>query len=369
MSSTSAKLLGICLGLALGMIALSRTNGHSDAGPRTGPMLSECDGAIRSIVIQYVAGADFAANIYRQLIPALPGDVRIYAVCPGPGDWDELSAALGNSSKRLTPIFTRHEMTAWSRDRWIALSPLDGQGPTTLAAPWAEAGAGIWLQRRGDQRIASDLAARLTPAVGFEQTGLYFDGGDLLADERSVFVTPGLIRRNLQQTARTRQELEQMIESVTHRHAILLEDAPDHHAGMFMMAAGDNRVVVGDPSLARPLLEPIDLPGGADFSMETQRQFDSVADAASAAGYRVTRIPCVSAADGKTYITPLNGIIDQRDGVRTIYLPQYEHQDRFNAAARGTWESLGFRVVPIDVTGTFRYFGTLHCLVNVLEKS
>ncbi len=369
MSRASAKLIGILLGLAGATAVLSRSNGRSNPGPQTGPILSECDGTIHSIVIQYVAGADFAADIYCQLISSLPADVRVYVACPAQSDFDELSRIVGGSATRLHPIFTGHEMTAWSRDRWIALRPLDGHGPVTLAAPWAEAGAEIWPQRRGDQRIAGDLARVLSPAVQSEQTGLYFDGGDLLADSQNVFVTPGLIRRNLQKTARTREELCRVIESVTHRHAILLDDAPDHHAGMFMMAAGDNRIVVGDPSLARPLLSPIDLPGGPDFSLETQRRFDSVAQAAISAGYRVTRIPCVPSADGKTYVTPLNGIIDQRNGVRTIYLPQYQNQGRLNAAARATWESLGFNVVPIDVTGTFRYFGTLHCLVNVLEKS
>ena len=50
---------------------------------------------------------------------------------------------------------------------------------------------------------------------------------------------------------------------------------------MFMMAAGDKRIVVGDPSLAKPLIEKIDLPGGPDLSPETQRKFDSIAAAAT----------------------------------------------------------------------------------------
>jgi hypothetical protein len=137
---------------------------------------------------------------------------------------------------------------------------------------------------------------------------------------------------------------------------------------MFMMAAGDNRVVVGDPSLAAPLYSSSDLPGGADFSPETQARFDSVAKAAKEAGYRVTRIPCVPAADGKTYLTYVNGLIDQRSGRRTIYMPIFDGQDRLNAAGEEVWRSLGFTVVPINVTSAYRYFGTLHCLVNVIDK-
>jgi hypothetical protein len=76
----------------------------------------------------------------------------------------------------------------------------------------------------------------------------------------------------------------------------------------------------------------------------------------------------VPSCDGKTYITFVNGIIDQRNGRRTIYMPVYQGQSRLNSAAERVWESLGYRVVPIDVTSTFRYFGTLHCLVNVIER-
>ncbi len=50
-------------------------------------------------------------------------------------------------------------------------------------------------------------------------------------------------------------------------------------------------------------------------------------------------------------------------------MPVFEGQDRLNAAARMIWQNLGYRVVPIDVTSAFRYFGTLHCLVNVIEKT
>jgi hypothetical protein len=344
------------------------TGGREAPVPANGPMLSECDGRIESIVIQYVAGARFAVPVYRQLLTALPNDVRAYAVCPDEPSLRELKSELGPVAARLRPIFSGHDMTAWSRDRWIALAPTDPGAAVCLVAPRAENGAQVWPPRLGDQRIAQDLGVALAPAVRAVRSGLYFDGGDLLADSRSVFVSPAAIRRNLQHTAQDRSELRKELWQLLHRNPVLLDDAPNHHVGMFMMAAGDDRVVVGDPSLAKPLYSPTQLPQGADFSIATQRRFDSVAAAAIHAGYRVERIPCVPAGDGKTYLTYVNGLIDQRDGGRTIYLPNYQGQVRLNAAAAGVWQSLGYRVVPIDVTSAYGYFGTLHCLVNVLEK-
>jgi hypothetical protein len=358
-------LVGICIGLVAAAVVLAMTHPAAKSiGP--GPMLSECDGRIRSVAIQYVRGSSFTVPVYRQFLSDLPRDVKVYAICPDQISFDELKSAMGIESGRLTPIVTGHAMTAWARDRWISLAPGRGESAGTLVAAGAENGAQIWPQRQGDQQIAQDLAR----AIGKQslRSGLYFDGGDLLADSRSVFVSPGAITRNIQHTCADQAELKTIIRRQFGCEPILLPDAPDHHVGMFMMAAGNGRVVVGDPSLAKTLFASMELPGGADFSIATQRRFDSVAIAAEKAWYRVTRIPCVPSADGKTYITYVNGIIDQRDGERTIYMPVYRGEDRLNAAAAVVWRQLGYRIVPIDVTSAFRFFGTLHCLVNVVEK-
>jgi hypothetical protein len=359
-------LTGICIGLLAAAVVLAMT-GRAQRSIGYGPMLSECDGRIRSVAIQYVHGSAFAVPVYRQFLGDLPRDVKVYAICPDQISFDELKSAMGVESGWLTPIVTGHAMTAWARDRWISLAAGRGESAGTLVAAGAENGAEIWPQRKGDQQIAQDLAR----AIGKQslRSGLYFDGGDLLADSHSVFVAPGAITRNIQHTCADQVELKAIIRRQFGAEPILLPDAPDHHVGMFMMAAGNGRVVVGDPSLAQPLFAPMELPGGADFSGATQRRFNSVAIAAENAGYRVTRIPCVPSADGKTYITYVNGIIDQRDGERTIYMPVYRGEGRLNAAATAVWQRLGYRVVPIDVTSAFRFFGTLHCLVNVVEKS
>jgi hypothetical protein len=367
-SPRSSAILGIYIGVAAAVAVISINGGRTTMIQAHGPMLSECDGRIGSIVIQYVRGADFASPIYRELLPVLPADVRVYAVCPDQNSFDELKREVGISAGRLRPILTGHKMTAWSRDRWIALSPARFQAAVTLLAPSAESGAEIWPERLGDQRIADDLSHAL-PNVRADRSGLLFDGGDLLSDSQSVFVAPAAIRRNIQHTCQDRDELARLLTEQLERTPVFLNDAPDHHVGMFLMAAGEGRVVVGDPSLAKPLMAPIELPGGPDFSALTQRRFDSVAVAAAAAGYRVTRIPCVPSQDGKTFITYVNGLIDHPEDGRVIYMPVFEGQDRLNAAAQTVWQNLGYRVVPIDVTSAFRYFGTLHCLVNVIEKT
>ena len=198
-------LTGICIGLLAAAVVLAMT-GRAEKSIGYGPMLSECDGRIRSVAIQYVRGATFAVPVFRQFLGVLPRDVKVFAICPDQNSFDELKSALGLESGRLTPILTGHAMTAWARDRWISLEPGPGESASTLVAAGAENGAEIWPQRKSDQQIAQDLAR----AIGKRslRSGLYFDGGDLLADSHSVFIAPGAIMRNIQHTCADQAELK-----------------------------------------------------------------------------------------------------------------------------------------------------------------
>ncbi len=366
MSPTRVRFFGVVLGLAMAGVMLSV---GFRRGSTPAPMLSECDGAIRSIVIQYVSGADFAIPVYRDFLTQLHPDVTVYAVCPDLAAFDELSRQLGGLSHRLTPLLVGHEMTAWSRDRWVALRPAS-DGFTHLLYPRQESGAEIWPARAGDGRLAEDLAKALHATVSAEESGLYFDGGDLIADDHTVFVTPDVIWRNVEQTVKSTDELGARLSRTLGRPVVLLEEAPRHHAGMFMMMAGDRTVLVADPSLGREHLTASlpELPDGADFTPGTQRLYDAVAEKVAAAGYRVVRIPVIPSCDGKTFLTYVNVIIDRRDGQKIVYMPVYRGAESLNDAAEAVWQGLGYEVRRVDCTSTYRYFGNLHCLVNVLEK-
>jgi hypothetical protein len=141
---------------------------------------------------------------------------------------------------------------------------------------------------------------------------------------------------------------------------------------------GNRRMLVGDPGLGKKFADEsatgnatdifTNLPGGADFTPETQHLFDAVAAQCANAGYQVVRIPVVPARDGRTYLTYCNALIDQQGNRRIVYLPFYRGGESLNIAARAVWESLGYEVRPVDCTTTYRHFGCLHCLVNVLKR-
>ncbi|HUT12805.1 MAG TPA: hypothetical protein VMY42_20075 [Thermoguttaceae bacterium] len=371
--------LGVLIGLVASAVVLSLYDGSggSPAGNTSGPVLSDCDGPIDELVIHYAAqAAEIVGPTYRDFLRQLPHEVTVHVVCPTQSDFDDLLARVGPIECALSPVVVDHPITCWSRDRWLALTPAAERGAMTLLRPRGEAGAEIWPAREGDQRVADDLAAALGPGVRAVRSELYFDGGDFVADCQTVFVTPDVLRRNFQQTVPTREDLVRRLAAVLKREVVLLDDAPDHHAGMFMMAVGDRTVLVGDPSAARRILadsiqaadEDLCPGGGPDFSDETIARFDAVAERCRAAGYRVVRIPIVPGRDGRTYVTYLNVILDDRAGSRIVYMPVFDGAEVLNRAAAEIWTDLGYEVHPIDCTACYPHFGSLRCLVSVLRR-
>ncbi len=372
------QLLGGSLGVLAAFCLLNLAGGRERRLPARGPVLSESSGHLCELVIHYEPSARaMVLPVYRQFLADLERDITVLVVCPDPRAFEELRRALGTCRCRWQALPVNHPMTTWSRDRWLALGPARPGGGMTLWAPRGEAAAQIWPPRAGDERVAMDIANTRCGKLLAGNSRLYFDAGDFFADDQNVFVASRVLRRNLQQTVGTRQELLLAVADELKRPVILLEEAPDHHVAMFMVAVGNKTMLVGDPALARQFLPP-HWPGPAaepgvpwqpDFSEETQRLFDAVAAQGAAAGYKVVRIPTLPGTDGKSYLTYVNVLMDYQGERRIVYLPAYQGAEELNRAARRVWETLGFEVRPIDCTTTFRHFGCLHCLVNVLARS
>jgi hypothetical protein len=355
------------LGIVVGLVAALWVVSPRDQ-PYSTSLVSDCDGPLGRIVVQYVPDShDVVMPVYRQFIPGLPRDVVVYAVCPDRAAFDRFASALPEHNCTIRPVLTGHEMTAWSRDRWLSLAHRPGPG-ATLLAPRGEDGAASWPARAGDQRIAEDLADAL-PDVHADRSGLWFDGGDFVADQHTVFVTPRVARRNVNRTVADREELVKQLEQVFGRTVVLLDEAPDHHAGMFMMPTRSRTMLVGDPSLGEQWIardvtwDEFEM----DRSPQTQRLFDAVARQCEAAGYHVQRMGVVVGTDGRTWLTPLNVIIDESLG-RAVYMPTFRGASIFNTHAAGVWSNLGYQIKPVDCTSSYRHFGSLRCLVNVISR-
>lgn len=370
--------LGASIGLAGALAMLSLYHGEEGlpSGDTPGVVLSECDGALKQVVIHYSAETgETVLPTYRSFLRQLPAGVTAWAVCPSRRDYDDLAARVGATECTLSPVIVDHPITAWSRDRWLALESPD-RSRIALLCPREEDGAEIWPAREGDQRVAGDLAAALGAGVTARRSGLYFDGGDFCGDSETVFVRPAVVLRNVQRTVAARAELVEGLSAMLRRRVVVLEGAPDHHVAMYMMVAGEKTVVVGDPSMALRLLGESDgtavasyLPGGPDFSAASAGRFEAVAERCRAAGYRVVRIPVVPGCDGRTFITYTNVILDRCEGRSVVYMPVFGCAEAVNRAAAETWAGLGYEVRRVECDACARHFGALHCLVNIVRRS
>jgi len=365
---------GAVLGIALTAACVGLAGGASQAPARH--LLADDEGALSELVIHYVpTAADLSPPVYRELLSALDDDVVVWTVVPDMAAFDDLVARLGDAADAgptLVPVPVGHAMTTWSRDRWLALAPEDPSDPVTILAPSAEDGSERWPARAGDARTGRDLAAEPFARAAFERSALYFDGGDFVADAEVAFVTPRVLRRSAGRVVEDREHLAHALELTLGKRVVLLDEAPEHHAGMFMMPIRGRRMLVGDPSLAAALVDDpealVPLGGGPDFSAATQARFDAVADAVRDAGYTVTRIPIVPGRDGRTWWTWLNGLVETRDGGGHVYMPTFGAPPALREAAEAVWRDAGYTVHPVDATSAYTHFGSLRCLVNVLRR-
>lgn len=368
-------LLGLVVSAAL--LSVFDGAGGGPMGVPRGPLLGDCEGTIRELVIHYVRGAaEVVGATYGDFLEQLPADVTVHVVCPDRAALEEFLDRVGPTECVLSPVVVGHPITVWSRDRWLALAPAADAGPTTLLCPRNELGVDVWPARAGDQRVGADLAARLGRSVVSVRSELYFDGGDVVADGETVFVTPAVLLRNLQRTVQTQEELIERLSKLLKRKVVLLRDAPEHHAGMYMMPVGDRTVLVGDAAAASRLVgesaethfDDLCPKEGPDFAAATMARFDAVAQQCEAAGYRVVRIPIVPGRDGRTYVTYLNAVLDRRGQRRIVYMPVFSGAESLNRAAAEVWSGLGYEVRAVDCDACYPHFGSLRCLVNVLRR-
>lgn len=375
--STIAKPLGVLIGLlaALAVLPFFKAPPHQEDPTSVGPLAADCDGALRDIVIHYkVEEVDVLQRPYRDFLTRLSESVNVFVVCPDMAAFDDLRRRMGSLQCRLIPVTVDHPMTAWARDRWIALQPSARGGKvTTLVSPRGEMGAENWPERKGDESAGDDLARAIGDSVVSLRSDLYFDGGDFVADSETAFVTPNVLKRNLGQMVASRQELVERLEKLVGRKVLLLDRAPDHHACMFMMPVGNRTVIVADPRGARNLLTPgqaaaLPLPKGVDFSDATLARFDAVAEQCAKEGYKVIRMPLAPAPDGRTFLAGLNVILDQQGSQRIVYMPTFDGAEVINESSAALWRDLGYEVRPVNCTSSYRLFGSLRCLVNVLRR-
>lgn len=109
------------------------------------------------------------------------------------------------------------------------------------------------------------------------------------------------------------------------------------------------------------------MPVAIDRRDETLQKFRNIAKELEAQGFELVRLPLVPLADGLTYITYNNVLLEHRNGRLHAYLPQFGIA-ALDAAGRKAYAAVGAVVHNIRVKEIYEYNGTVRCLVNVVRR-
>lgn len=337
------------------------------APPRPRLVPEDASGRLRRIAIHYVPSMDAQAlPVWRQLFGVLPGDVEVAVAVERAPDFDRFVTRLHDAGiadlERFTAVVVHRPLTTWSRDRMASLSGPSGGG--VLAPPRVATGSG---PRAGDWDAPFALAREVYHARP-RIAELVFEGGDLAASRTHVFADANLVGRNLGRGDATRAHLEGVLGRTFAQDVVWLGDAPgevpEHHIMMYMVPLDDHAVLVGDVRLGQQLAPAVE--ADPDVELHAAR-FDRAAALLAARGFAVTRIPVVVLPGAGSYVTYTNALFDRDAAGPVVYLPTYR-VPALDAAAARTYEALGYRVVPIDVSTIYQLNGSLGCLVNVMAR-
>lgn len=286
--------------------------------------VSESEGRIGRVCVHWTgAAASILAPVYRDLFRNFSG--TLYVVCPSAENFESFRALTGLTAE---PIITGRPTGAWARDRFIAVRAGDRLRLLVPEYPPATpGGTADWL-------VAWDVAR----ATGAEvrTLPLQFDGGDVWVTRDAAFVNAGLGER-----ARAIFEAELGVK-------VVLVDGAPHHVGMFMTPLSARVVMLACP--------------GADSPQPWARKLRALRDQLERQGIRVVPLPFVP-IDDRVYVTYNNVLIDGN----VVYMPTYDRPELDDEAAR-IWASEGFEVRRIRAVDLMSHRGTVHCLVNVIER-
>ena len=376
--------IGAGLLIGLGLLAWLTPGDRSPAKP-----LPEDVGRISRVVIHYAPGIDLGlpgtgevvADIYRQFLRAAGPGFQIIWVVENQRDLDDLKTGLGDVYPSDSLVLLTHTpITTWAKDRFTCLVSEDGRGPTLLLAPARKAVSNPL--RINDQEVPWRLTASFPRLFACRDLQMDFDGGDVLATSRGLLVHPAILSRNvpLPQSFPSAEDLRSHLRSQLGELVWLgprESDVPPHHVGMFLTLA-NGTAFVGDVRLAETLLArhapeletACQSAGGlADAPTRTElvRQLDHVADQMRSLGLPVVRVPLVPSATPRAWMSYNNGIVETRAGRTFYYMPSFALKPVDDAAA-DAFRAAGCQVLPIDCSRIWHLCGSLHCLVNVVER-
>lgn len=402
------------LAVAILVAGCASSPGEGDA---TASVLADCGGRIQQVVTVVSSPPRSGLrnqDLVQNIIQGLGSHVRVLILAdpemildPNPLP-DRISFA---------EIPSGLDFTIWPQDPFVVLRAADGTASLLKSRDYG---------RSGDREMARVVAAALDWEV--EESSLFFAGGNLLSDDRHLFVGASLIRENAEDLQLSDDDVVRRFEKELGRQVIVVGSVPQPtaHMDLVLTPLGENRVALADSRLGaelaelelarqpdavrafekhaemfffgHPELKSVTIPEGlvvrappiVDRTLEAIGDSRQVADALDAIardlerrGYSVLRVPFLGTLEkeqprqrsrsgvyGGYPVLSYNNVLVERDGDKElVYLPEYGFSS-LDEAARRIWQKAGFETRPIrGLTTSAMYRGSLRCTVKVLARS
>ena len=365
-------------------------------------LLSDAGGTIEQTVISVNSARRAAlrnAELISNIVNGLPTDTRFgiitndrkaFTVASNP--WPE--------RVRFLELPADNPITIWTQDPFLVLR--DSAGNVRLLVPRE-------FDRAGDRAMATLVA----DTYGYEtmESKLFFEGGNIVADEKHVFIGADTIRYNAKRWMATEEQIVSLFERELGRPVLVIGPSPQPigHIDMMLTPLGNGRLALADAGAGAAVVEAAinaNPAGVQDFERTTESYFfgapnikrlaaaggnsieapelvgrtdeivaaskkvapvlDGIAAALAEHGYDVVRIPFLYGGPGAggvadtgrdnggsaaTYpMLTYNNVLVEHDAERlTVYLPRYGLA-QLDAAAAAAWAKLGFATRPIRGT-------------------
>jgi len=329
----SGRSIGIGIGTGL-LMGLTLVAWLAPPEPPPARPLPEDLGRITRVVMQYNPGADVGladvgeavAEVYRQFLTSVGPGVQVVWVVGSRRDLDDLRERLRDAYPTDSRVLVvAKPITTWSKDRFTCLVHEGGAGRAVLVAPARKAVSNPL--RTHDQEVPWRLAAAFGGLFTCRDMLIDFDGGDILATSRGVFVHPAVLSKNDAGDSRftSADALREHVRALLGEVVWLgpaVSDVPPHHVGMFLTVA-NGKAFVGDVRLAERLVASHEAElasacrragGLADAATraELARQLDRIADQLRSRGLEVVRVPLMPPTASRAWPCRARG--DSRPG-------------------------------------------------------
>lgn len=373
--------------------------------PDTGGEISQLAVSLTSARRAGLRSAGFISALGGALAPG----TELIALSNDPGAFDIEQGARARAFRMLA-LPRDKDFTIWPQDPFLVLRGEGETGHLLLSASF---------DRADDDLMAATLAQEL--GLSFTRSDLAFEGGNVLADERWIFIGANTIRYNAMQQGKSDMAIAAAFADALGGQVLVIGSLPQPvpHIDMMLTPLGDGHLLVADlhagAAIAAAALAntPAEVAGfedglarrlapaaASDDTAETPAlrgatarvvsaaplladYFDALSETLEARGYVVHRMPLLfDATDNEQdtdepyrgvlaypVLTYNNVLLEERNGVARVYLPQYGFP-ALDDAAREQWRALGYEVYAVGgYAMSALYGGALRCSAKVLKRS